>query len=178
MALLKRAQQPGGMADLRDVLPRWKPWQPPKLDQVGGPKLAGFTAVLVGGLGQLCRGEGRCGRDFGCMGPVGGRSGWAVAHASSPWKRMSAQQLHARRACLPRMGGRPAPPTPNATLQALQQGGIFLFDGDRVAFSHFDEATGAHADLAGVVALAQGLVASSEAGAAQCAASGGGAGSS
>ena len=36
LALLKRAQQPGGMADLQDILPRWKPWQPPKLDQVRG----------------------------------------------------------------------------------------------------------------------------------------------
>ncbi|KAI8472676.1 MAG: seleno protein U [Monoraphidium minutum] len=95
MALLKRAQQPGGMDDLRDILPRWKPWQPPKLDQ------------------------------------------------------------------------------------ALQQGGVFVFDGDRVAFSHYDEATGSHTDLGGVVGLVQQLSARSEAGAEECgcAAPGGGAGS-
>jgi hypothetical protein len=89
MALLKRAQKQGGMADLRELLPRWKPWQPPKLDQ------------------------------------------------------------------------------------ALQQGGIFVFDGDRVAYSHYDQATGAHADMGGVLDLLAGLVATSEASAEQCAAAGG-----
>jgi hypothetical protein len=54
--------------------------------------------------------------------------------------------------------------------QALQQGGVFVFDGDRVVFSHYDQATGAHADLSSVVGLVQGLVTASEAGAASCAA--------
>jgi hypothetical protein len=54
--------------------------------------------------------------------------------------------------------------------QALQQGGVYVFDGDRVAFSRNDEATGAHADLGGVVDLVAGLVARSEAGAERCAA--------
>lgn len=55
--------------------------------------------------------------------------------------------------------------------QALQQGGIFVFDGESVAYSHYDQATGAHADLNGVLSLVQGIVARSEAGAAACAAS-------
>lgn len=41
--------------------------------------------------------------------------------------------------------------------QALQQGGMFVFDGPRCVFSHFDQATGAHADLAEVLGLAQQL---------------------
>jgi hypothetical protein len=57
--------------------------------------------------------------------------------------------------------------------QALQQGGIFVFDGERVAFSHYDQATGAHADLGAVLDLARGLVARSEAGAEACATGGG-----
>jgi hypothetical protein len=59
--------------------------------------------------------------------------------------------------------------------QALQQGGVFVFDGDRVAFTHYDQATGAHADLGGVMQLVGGLVRTSEAGADACAAAGAGA---
>lgn len=66
---------------------------------------------------------------------------------------------------------------PRGFEQALQQGAVFVFDGDRVAFSHRDRATGAHADLDGVVALARDLVAKAEAGAAACASSGSGGGS-
>jgi len=54
--------------------------------------------------------------------------------------------------------------------QALQQGGIFVFDGDKVVFSHYDQATGAHADLGGVMGLVKGLVESAEARGAACAA--------
>ncbi|GIL78934.1 hypothetical protein Vretimale_212 [Volvox reticuliferus] len=31
--------------------------------------------------------------------------------------------------------------------QALQQGGLFMFKGDRTVLTHYDKATGAHADL-------------------------------
>lgn len=62
---------------------------------------------------------------------------------------------------------------PRGFNQALQQGGVFVFDGDELAYSHFDQATGAHADLDGVVALARDLVVKAEAGAAACAADGG-----
>ncbi|WIA37036.1 hypothetical protein OEZ86_014019 [Tetradesmus obliquus] len=72
-SFLGRLRRPGGMADLKDVMGRWKPWVPPKQDQ------------------------------------------------------------------------------------ALQQGGMFVFDGPRCVFSHFDQATGAHADLAEVLGLAQQL---------------------
>jgi hypothetical protein len=41
--------------------------------------------------------------------------------------------------------------------QALQQGGMFVFDGPRCVFSHFDQATGAHADLGEVLGIAQQL---------------------
>lgn len=68
---------------------------------------------------------------------------------------------------------------PRGVGQALQQGGVLVFDGESLAFSHYDRATGAHADIGGVVALVQGLVTASEAGAAACAAGGGsGAGAS
>jgi hypothetical protein len=60
--------------------------------------------------------------------------------------------------------------------QALQQGGIFVFDGERVVFSHYDQATGAHADIGGVMGLVKGLVEGAEAGAAACAAAAGGQG--
>jgi hypothetical protein len=54
--------------------------------------------------------------------------------------------------------------------QALQQGGVLVFDGARVAFAHRDQATGAHADLGDVVAVATRLAEESEANAAACAA--------
>ncbi|KAF8065706.1 hypothetical protein HT031_002766 [Scenedesmus sp. PABB004] len=41
--------------------------------------------------------------------------------------------------------------------QALQQGGLFVFDGPALVFSHYDQATGAHADLGQVLGLAQRL---------------------
>lgn len=58
--------------------------------------------------------------------------------------------------------------------QALQQGGIFVFDGERTVYSHYDEATGAHADLDGVLGTVAGLMARSEEGAERCAAAGSG----
>lgn len=54
------------------------------------------------------------------------------------------------------------------TRQALQQGGIFVFEGDRVAYSHYDQATGAHADLDGVVSMVRGLAEAAAADAAAC----------
>ena len=38
--------------------------------------------------------------------------------------------------------------------QGLQQGGTFVFRGDREIFSHYDPSTGAHANLATVLAAA------------------------
>jgi len=38
--------------------------------------------------------------------------------------------------------------------QAFNQGGTFIFDGDKTLFTHYDEATAAHADLETVVQLA------------------------
>lgn len=38
--------------------------------------------------------------------------------------------------------------------QGLQQGGVFVFKGQQVVFSHYDPSTGAHADLATVLAAA------------------------
>lgn len=39
--------------------------------------------------------------------------------------------------------------------QAFQQGGMFVFDGPNCVWSHFDKATGAHADLAEVLGVAR-----------------------
>ena len=38
--------------------------------------------------------------------------------------------------------------------QALNQGGLFVFDGDASAFVHYDASTGAHGDLDQAVAVA------------------------
>jgi peroxiredoxin len=38
--------------------------------------------------------------------------------------------------------------------QALQQGGMFVFDGDQCLFSHFDQSSGDHADLQSVLGTA------------------------
>ena len=38
--------------------------------------------------------------------------------------------------------------------QALNQGGLFVFDGDASAFVHYDASTGAHGDLDRAVAVA------------------------
>ena len=38
--------------------------------------------------------------------------------------------------------------------QALNQGGLFVFDGEDSAFVHYDASTGAHGDLARAVAVA------------------------
>lgn len=61
-----------------------------------------------------------------------------------------------------------SPPPRFQTRQALQQGGIFVFEGDRVAYSHYDQATGAHADLDGVLSMVRGLAEAAAAGAAAC----------
>lgn len=39
--------------------------------------------------------------------------------------------------------------------QGLQQGGTFVFEGRKAVFEHYDEATGAHADLADVLRAAK-----------------------
>lgn len=36
----------------------------------------------------------------------------------------------------------------------LQQGGVFVFDGRELLFSHYDPSTGAHADLEDVIRAA------------------------
>lgn len=77
-----RAPRGGGLADLKDVLGRWKPWIPPKQDQ------------------------------------------------------------------------------------ALQQGGMFVFDGRKCVWRHYDQATGAHADLGEVLGEVKQLVVASAAAAA------------
>ena len=42
--------------------------------------------------------------------------------------------------------------------QGLQQGGLLIFEGNKQVFTHYDEATGAHADLQEVLSTAtQGL---------------------
>lgn len=41
--------------------------------------------------------------------------------------------------------------------QAFQQGGIFVFDGTACVWSHYDQATGAHADLSEVLGVATNL---------------------
>mmetsp|Transcript_45791 Transcript_45791/g.73137 ORF Transcript_45791/g.73137 Transcript_45791/m.73137 type:complete len:151 (-) Transcript_45791:37-489(-) len=38
--------------------------------------------------------------------------------------------------------------------QGLQQGGAFVFDGEKLLFSHYDPSTGAHANLEDVVQVA------------------------
>jgi hypothetical protein len=43
------------------------------------------------------------------------------------------------------------PPRPE---QALQQGGVVVFHGDRAVFVHRDPATGAHADMVEVIRVA------------------------
>lgn len=41
--------------------------------------------------------------------------------------------------------------------QAFQQGGMFVFDGTKCVWSHYDQATGAHADLSEVLGVATDL---------------------
>jgi hypothetical protein len=41
--------------------------------------------------------------------------------------------------------------------QAFQQGGMLVFDNERCVWSHFDQATGAHAEFAAVLGVAQQL---------------------
>jgi hypothetical protein len=43
--------------------------------------------------------------------------------------------------------------------QALQQGGMFVFQGTQCVWCHYDKATGAHADLAQVLGVAAAQVA-------------------
>ena len=43
---------------------------------------------------------------------------------------------------------------PPKQAQALNQGGLFVFDGDASAFVHYDASTGAHGDLDRAVAVA------------------------
>ena len=38
--------------------------------------------------------------------------------------------------------------------QVMQQGGMFVFEGDKTLFSHADRATAAHTDLENVLGLA------------------------
>lgn len=72
-SFLGRMRKSDGMADLKDILSRWKPWIPPKQDQ------------------------------------------------------------------------------------AFQQGGMFIFDGAECVWSHYDQATGAHADFADVMKVADSI---------------------
>lgn len=48
--------------------------------------------------------------------------------------------------------------TPKGPYQALQQGGMFAFEGERALYSYLDKATGDHADLGEVLATAQAMV--------------------
>lgn len=41
--------------------------------------------------------------------------------------------------------------------QAFQQGGMFVFEGTKCVWSHYDQATGAHADLSEVLGVATDL---------------------
>lgn len=50
--------------------------------------------------------------------------------------------------------GRWRPWLPPESEQGLQQGGAFVFEGDRLLFSHKDPSTGAHADLDDVLRAA------------------------
>lgn len=43
--------------------------------------------------------------------------------------------------------------TPRGPHQALQQGGLFVFEGQEVIYSHYDKATADHGDIAGVLKL-------------------------
>lgn len=43
--------------------------------------------------------------------------------------------------------------------QALQQGGLLVFDGRSCVYAHYDAATGAHADLAVVLGVSQDMAA-------------------
>lgn len=52
------------------------------------------------------------------------------------------------------VSGRVAIYNPPIQAQALNQGGTFVFDGDRTVFAHFDESTGAHSDIQQVIDLA------------------------
>lgn len=51
----------------------------------------------------------------------------------------------------------PAPEAAAAVAVAALQGGMFIFDGERCVWSHFDQATGAHADFADILGVAQQL---------------------
>jgi len=44
-----------------------------------------------------------------------------------------------------------------AVAVAALQGGMFIFDGELCVWSHFDQATGAHADFADILGVAQQL---------------------
>lgn len=57
--------------------------------------------------------------------------------------------------------GRWKPWIPPKQDQAFQQGGMFIFDGEACVWSHFDQATGAHADFADVVKIADSISSSS-----------------
>ncbi|PNH01460.1 hypothetical protein TSOC_012650 [Tetrabaena socialis] len=57
---------------------------------------------------------------------------------------------------------------PPKSEQAYQQGGLFLFEGERTLLSHYDKATGAHADFAQLLGLAEQLAAAPDCGEAAC----------
>jgi hypothetical protein len=43
------------------------------------------------------------------------------------------------------------------TCCCVLQGGMFIFEGSRCVWSHFDQATGAHADFADVIKVSQAM---------------------
>ncbi len=45
--------------------------------------------------------------------------------------------------------------TPRGVHQALQQGGLFVFEGEEVVYSHYDRATGDHGDVADILKLVE-----------------------
>lgn len=47
---------------------------------------------------------------------------------------------------------------PPKTEQAFNQGGTFVFNGPRTEYAHYDEATGAHADIDYVIDLAKNVI--------------------
>mmetsp|Transcript_52596 Transcript_52596/g.114808 ORF Transcript_52596/g.114808 Transcript_52596/m.114808 type:complete len:144 (+) Transcript_52596:3-434(+) len=47
--------------------------------------------------------------------------------------------------------------TPNGPQQAMNQGGMFVFEGPKVLYSYYDKATADHADLEEVLSLARSL---------------------
>lgn len=49
--------------------------------------------------------------------------------------------------------------TPNGPKQAMQQGGILMFQGDQLLYSYYDRATGDHADLTKLLTLAESVAA-------------------